>query len=138
MRISYMLVKCHLISLVWGVFMVYLPIKSVNVVNIAFLFINFFLTLSVFFFKGLLWQCWCGKSILIPKQKKTYTYLRNDKVLTYYILFKLVITCLSVEQSSDWKRQRITLYGADKQVLATVVIGCKNKTRIAWIKQISI
>jgi hypothetical protein len=30
------------------------------------------------------------------------------------------------------------LYMADKQVLATVVIGCKNKTRIAWIKQISI
>jgi hypothetical protein len=116
--------------------MVYLPIKPVDVVNIAFLFITFFY--FVFFFKGVFCQCWCGKSILIPKQKKTNTYLRNDKVLTYYILFKLVFTWLSVEQSSDWKRQRNTLYGADKQVLATVVIGCKNKTRITWIKQISI
>jgi hypothetical protein len=46
--------------------------------------------------------------------------LRNDQVLTYYILFKLVFTWLSVEQSSDWKRQRNALYVADKQVLATV------------------
>jgi hypothetical protein len=27
---------------------------------------------------------------------------------------------------------------ADKQILATVVIKCKNKTRIAWMKNISI
>ena len=73
-----------------------------------------------------------------PQAEKPNTYLRNDQVLTYYILFKLVSTWLSVDQSSDWKRQRNTLYVADKQVLATVVIGCKHKTRIAWIKQISI
>ena len=73
-----------------------------------------------------------------PQAEKPNTYLRNDQVLTYSILFKLVFTWLSVEQSSDWKRQRNTLYVADKQVLVTVVIGCTNKTRIAWIKQISI
>ena len=55
-----------------------------------------------------------------PQAEKPNTYLKNDQVLTYYILFKLVFTWLSVEQSSDWKRQRNTLFVADKQVLATV------------------
>jgi len=93
--------------------------------------------LSVFFFKGLL-PMLVWEEHHDPQAEKPNTYLRNDQVLTYSILFKLVFTWLSVEQSSDWERQRNTLYVADKQVLATVVIGCKNKTRIAWKKQISI
>ena len=48
MRIPYMLVKCHLISLFVLVFMVYLPIKPVDVVNIAFLFIHFFNFVCIF------------------------------------------------------------------------------------------
>ena len=53
MKIPYMLIKCHLISLFFGgggggVFMVYLPIKLVDVVNIAFLFIHFFKFVCIF------------------------------------------------------------------------------------------
>ena len=91
MRIPYMLVKCHLISLFFLVFMVYLPIKPVDVVNIAFLFIHFYLTLSVFFFKGLL-PMLVWEEHHDPQAEKPNTYLRNDQVLTYYILFKLVFT----------------------------------------------
>jgi hypothetical protein len=71
--------------------MVYLPIKPVDVVNIAFLFIHFFLTLSVFFFKVLL-PMLVWEEHHDPQAEKPNTYLRNDQVLTYYILVKLVFT----------------------------------------------
>ena len=64
-----------------------LPIKPVYIVNIAFLFIHFFN--FVFFFKGLL-PMW--EEYHYPQAEKPNTYLRNDQVLTYYILFKLVFT----------------------------------------------
>jgi hypothetical protein len=67
-----------------------LPIKPVYIVNIAFLFIHFF-NLSVFFFKGLL-PMLVWEEYHYPQAEKPNTYLRNDQVLTYYILFKLVFT----------------------------------------------
>jgi hypothetical protein len=70
--------------------MVYLPIKPVDVVSIAFLFINFFNFVCIFL-KGLLpMSVW--EEHHEPQAEKPNTYLRNDQVLTYYILFKLVFT----------------------------------------------
>ena len=94
MKIPYMLVKCHLISLFFGggggIHGV-----SANKIGGCSKHCNFFLftflKLSVFFFKGLL-PMLVWEEHHDPQAEKPNTYLRNDQVLTYDILFKLVFT----------------------------------------------
>ena len=91
MIIPYMLVKCHLIRLFFGIHGISANKTGVcSKLSICF-YSFFFLTLSVFFFKGLL-PMLVWEEHHDPQAEKPNTYLRNDQVLTYYILFKLVFT----------------------------------------------
>jgi hypothetical protein len=78
-----MLVKCHLISLFFGIHGVSAN-KTGGRSKHCISFYSLFLTLSVFFFKGLL-PMLVWEEHHDPQAEKPNTYLRNDPVLTYYI-----------------------------------------------------